>query len=619
MRAGEIAAMLAQDAEQIASMLLPSGKKEATEWRAGDVSGSAGKSLGVRLTGPKAGTWKDFATDEGGDLLDLWTAARGLSLADAITQAKEHLGIRDTKFTGPEVKSYRKPERPKVSKPRDTEMDYLAERKLDPRAIDAYKIAARSGELVFPHLRNGELVALKYMRLNADKANKWRWESGCEPCLFGWQAVPDSAREVVICEGHMDAPSWWQMGKPALSVPNGAGALDWIELEYDNLERFDTIWIAFDNDAAGQKAIPEVVDRLGRERCRVLDMPKGFKDGNDLLRAGVDALKVLGIFEKARALDPEELKPASYFEDKVLDIFTGKAVVESGLYTPWPKVGSRFRFRYGEVTVVAGENFHGKSEAAGHMAVDVMAQGELACVASLEFKPERWLARCAQQVAGMPGKDLRHEYAQAAVKWFDGKLWAFDLVGNTKGERILEVFAYARRRYGIRFFVIDNLQKCGFDNDDHNAIKKFIDKLTDFAKEHDVHVLLVHHVNKSGDESQPATKRNILGTGSITDMVENVIIWWRNRPKEKNIESLKASGTEIPPDVLEKPDAMMIVEKQRNGDGPPPKVLLWFHSKSHQFVGKKDDRPKQYVRFQDQSRKMAMATDQPSGSSELHE
>jgi twinkle protein len=62
--------------------------------------------------------------------------------------------------------------------------------------------------------------------------------------LFGWQAIPDDARDVVICEGEIDALSWAAYGFPAMSVPYGGGGGDkqaWIESEYDRLERFERI------------------------------------------------------------------------------------------------------------------------------------------------------------------------------------------------------------------------------------------------------------------------------------------------------------------------------------------------------------------------------------------
>ncbi|QBI77608.1 putative replication helicase, partial [Pseudomonas phage vB_Pae_CF67a] len=47
--------------------------------------------------------------------------------------------------------------------------------------------------------------------------------SDTEPCLFGWQAIPDGIREVTITEGEIDAMTAWQYGRPALSVPFGGG------------------------------------------------------------------------------------------------------------------------------------------------------------------------------------------------------------------------------------------------------------------------------------------------------------------------------------------------------------------------------------------------------------
>lgn len=590
MRAGEIAELLAREVDAVAQMLLPNGKKDGAEWRAGDVSGSAGKSLGVRLTGSKAGTWKDFATDEGGDLLDLWAACRGLSLADTIQEAKEYLGIRDPAFHGKksEVSSL---EKPKCHSPKGPVLAWLIEeRKIPMEAIKAYAVAEREYEAVFPYLRDGALAFVKYRDCRDKK--KMRVEKGGTPILFGWQAIPENAREVVICEGELDALSWWALRHPALSVPNGATGHSWVENEFDHLERFDTIYIAFDADETGRKGAAQLVERLGRERCKVVKMPHGFKDANDLLRANLNPLG-LNLLDSAETLDPEELKPASYFAENVYDIFTGKRKDLGGYYLPWVKTRDRFRFRPEEVTILAGENFHGKSKGANHCAIDVMHQGGRVCVASLEYRPEKFLTLLTEQIAGLPRSEVSDGYFWAIQDWLKDKLWVFDAYGTAKAERIIELFTYARKRYQVDFFVVDNLAKCGFSEDDYNGQKHFVDKLTEFAKEHHVHVILVHHLNKAADEG-PRNKAAVKGTGAITDMADNVVIWWRNRKKERQIEEGVADGDDIE-SVLKKPDALMIVEKQKE-TGDAPKFTLWFH-KSTQFTEMHGGRAKQYVRF----------------------
>jgi twinkle protein len=93
----EIKDRLAQRAQAVAEMLLPKGRKEGKEWRCGSVEGEEGKSLGVHLTGSKAGVWMDFATGEGGDLIDLWQQTTGLSLVEVLHRAREFLGMEAPK------------------------------------------------------------------------------------------------------------------------------------------------------------------------------------------------------------------------------------------------------------------------------------------------------------------------------------------------------------------------------------------------------------------------------------------------------------------------------------------------------------------------------------------
>ena len=70
MNAAELSQRLADNAAAVAEYLLPKGKRAQGEWKAGSVSGEAGQSLSVRIAGAKKGVWQDFATGQGGDMLD---------------------------------------------------------------------------------------------------------------------------------------------------------------------------------------------------------------------------------------------------------------------------------------------------------------------------------------------------------------------------------------------------------------------------------------------------------------------------------------------------------------------------------------------------------------------
>lgn len=129
-------------------------------------------------------------------------------------------------------------------------------------------------------------------------------EANCEPCLFGWQAMPNNARVLILCEGEIDCMSYHQYGLPALSVPFGGGKgakQQWIEFEYHNLDRFTEIWLSLDNDEVGQIAAKEIASRLGEHRCRMLKLPK--KDINECLQAGMTEDELFRYIETAAYFD----------------------------------------------------------------------------------------------------------------------------------------------------------------------------------------------------------------------------------------------------------------------------------------------------------------------------
>ncbi len=91
----EIVDRLTGNVLPLCEYLLPNGHRDRSEWRCGSVQGEAGKSLGVCLTGAKAGVWSDFGDDAKGDLLDLVQGCLGLDKGEAVRWAKNWLGITD--------------------------------------------------------------------------------------------------------------------------------------------------------------------------------------------------------------------------------------------------------------------------------------------------------------------------------------------------------------------------------------------------------------------------------------------------------------------------------------------------------------------------------------------
>ena len=590
MNAHEISQRLADNAAAVAQHLFPKGKRVGGEWKVGSVSGEEGQSLSVRITGAKKGVWKDFGPGggDGGDLLDAWAAARNLSVAEAIAEAKAYLGVRDD--MPPRGRpTYKRPARPAGQAPKSAVRDWLHSRGLTDATIEAFKVAEqlRDGKAyaVFPYLRDGELVNVKY-RNAADKRDM-RQEAGAEPCLFGWHLIDPRARAVAITEGEIDAMTLHQCGIPALSVNAGAGNHQWIENDWERLERFSEIFICFDDDEAGQKGAREVLQRLGLERCKPVKF--GAKDANQWLMDGAGGEDFHAALKDAKPVDPDELVSMAQFVPAVKDAMY-PAAQATPRQDPLLLIGGRYRteleFRRREVSLWTGINGHGKSLALNQVMLGLMHQGERCCVFSGEMQPVVQATRLVRQGCGIARPTPA--YIDAAAEWVRDRMWVFNVVGNASIARLLEVFRYAAKRYGIAHFVIDSLMKTDVPADGPGFItaqNKAMNAITEFCNTYGAHVHLVAHPRKLKDESEAPGKMDVAGSGSLSNMVDNVFSVWSARREEDAEDNSK-------------PDALIELHKQRNGDAQHQKFWLWFDRASQQFCGSAARRATSYVPFQ---------------------
>jgi twinkle protein len=211
-------------------------------------------------------------------------------------------------------------------------------------------------------------------------------------------------REVTITEGEINALTAHQYGRPALSVPMGGGVVGakqgWIEYEYENLQRSDVIWLALDQDEEGQKATEEIIKRLGRERCRIVELPG--KDFNMCLDAlMLSSEDIAECYAKAKTLDPDKLRDAAGYLADVESAFFDREANQVGMELPWEKSRDHIRFRSSELTVWTGFSGHGKSQLLGYLALHGMAKGHRFCIASMEMPAVRTLQRMVRQAAGV--------------------------------------------------------------------------------------------------------------------------------------------------------------------------------------------------------------------------
>jgi len=264
----------------------------------------------------------------------------------------------------------------------------------------------------------------------------------------------------------------------------------------------------------------------------------------------------------------------------------------TGARLPWPSTHDNIRFREGEVTVWAGINGSGKSQLVGNVILGFCAQQERSCIASFEMAPIRTLERMQRQAA-MCERPAR-AFASRFMGLLDGRLWIYDQQGQVDPRMLYAVIRYCARQLQVKHMVVDNLQKCVRGHDDYTGEKTFVDALTALAREEGMHIHLVHHVKKGENEDKPPTKWDVKGSGSIVDQVDQLLIVWRNKGKERALQKLAAQGTPVDDETYAKPDVLLCCEKNRNGEWEG-RIPLWYHRDSLQYVGDARCRPLNFL------------------------
>ena len=146
--ASELARRLAHEAEAVCRHYLSNGRREGRYWLVGDINNTPGRSLFVRLhASPKgpAGKWKDAATGEHGDLLDVIRKTCGLRcFRDVAEEARRFLKLPRWQRESPSEVQAQRPPRDSIKAARrlfamaHPLSGTLAAAYLDRRGIDAF-------------------------------------------------------------------------------------------------------------------------------------------------------------------------------------------------------------------------------------------------------------------------------------------------------------------------------------------------------------------------------------------------------------------------------------------------------------------------------------------------
>lgn len=271
-----------------------------------------------------------------------------------------------------------------------------------------------------------------------------------------------------------------------------------------------------------------------------------------------------------------QVRPASIYADDLRAQFAPKDRAPKVAEMFSTKLRGLIEFRAGEVTVWAGYNGHRKSMFAGQVALDLCVQRERTMVASLEMQPARTLARMARQCFAVDRPAM--ESLDAFSRWTNGRLWLFDHLGRLNPSKAIAVCRYFADELDGRHVFLDSMMMICASEESLDEQKQFMTDLVRMGQETGLHVHLVAHCRKPQDETKPPTKYDLRGSAAISDQAHNVITIWANKAKKAALDADPMDN-----EAAAKPDALVSIEKQRNGAWEG-KVKLWFDDSSLRFA-----------------------------------
>lgn len=427
-------------------------------------------------------------------------------------------------------KKYKRPEPPKVVKEVEPVYKYFQARGISKATVEKYDISFNDKkEIVIPYYKYGELVNIKYRKNLGNSKKTFRQEAETEKTLYGMDLVKDTDTLIWV-EGEVDVLSFAEQGISAVSIPQGASEnkLECIENCFEFIDQFKTHIIAVDNDIPGDKLKLNLLNRLGRDKCKVVNW-KRYKDANEALMGGEDLKQFI---EAAEDINPDGI---TTFFDSFDEIYKYNFEKEEDYYeTSWDKFNQLVRIRTGYLMIITGYPSRGKSTFVDNLLIDLSKKyGLKHLIASFESV----IAGHYNSLAEMYNQDTIYHLIQKeklldtdTLGFIGEHFYRFDINKRWTVDEICERTRLAVKKYGVKTLTIDpyNRLNNNYTDREDRYIGTILSQLSMLAKELDILVIFVAHPKKPDGEKMP-NMYSISGSGDWYNMADYGIIIHRER------------------------------------------------------------------------------------------
>jgi len=471
--------------------------------------------------------YKDFATGDEGDCIDLVMKLNDLTFVDALEkirndfsldfdnesylrdriihsileQPKCTFSVKRRSFTNDELAFWQK-YRISLETLQRFNVSALEEFSNISKDGKPYTVRSSTEKFIFAY-DNGSWLKL-YKPLD-EKQYKFQYLGNKEQgYIFGWKQLPEKGEKLFITGGEKDVMTLAAQGFNAISLNSETATLD--KLLADELKlRFNHIIVLYDNDATGLKQSEILAVTHGLHKITLPLIPNNGKDISDYFATNGTLVN----FELLLSALLEASVPEQLIADKV--VFNAIELLASGDLEPqylmapiFPQIGT---------AVLAGKPDTGKSQFARQLCIQIAAGSNkfIDFDLKLKFNSSIYVATEDNQ------ENTRYLVSRQLVGFNEApnKNLRFIFADTMEQEEILKLLDEELTKAPADLVVVDSFGDIfkGGDSNNSMAMRNTVKSFDKIAKRHSCLILFVHHINKGAYRQAPGQEHIQGGSG----------------------------------------------------------------------------------------------------------
>ena len=430
----------------------------------------------------------------------------------------------------------------------------LTDRKISMQTAQKYGVKCvhdLQGNVVkhfYPYYNGHELSATKIR--NCKDKDFYVSGSYNDTGLFGQQLFK-SGKYVTITEGECDAMAAYELlgSKWAVvSIKRGAnGAVRDIKESLEFFDDFENVIIAFDKDKAGQEASIKVARLFKPGKARIVTLPNGWKDPNDMLRNNkhkefVEAWWASKVYTPSGVINVSEQREKFHNRERKESV-------------PYPYEGLNkklYGLRQGELVTLTGGTGLGKSSVTRELEHHLIKNTtDNVGIIALEEDWRRTIdgILSIEANARLYVDQVRDRFSKEELdKFFDilydgenkNRVWVHSHFGTNDIDDIFTKLRFMIIGCDCKWVVVDHLHmlvSAVHEGDERRAIDSIMTRLRSLVEETGAGIILVSHLrrvdgNKGHENGIEVSLSHLRGSNSIGQLSDCVIALERNQQSD---------------------------------------------------------------------------------------